>query len=291
MPTKKTDGKINEKSTKQELWQAYNEVVSAITTETPIIVEDKTVNDTVKSLSETKLNINSEFDTLSKKLLADFDELYKVKEQIRKGKDQMIENFEKQRIALANEIAEVRSKWTEEAAKLEENFKMNALEIEKQRKREGEEYKYNLELDRRKEKDAYEKQKMERENIIKIKEDELKARTDEIAEMEKTITVMPKKIEEEVKNACASLEKELTSKYQSEIKELKVTKDHEAKISEIKIANLESIIKSQTEEIIKLGKQVSSSNDLVKEMAVTAIESKGKTYANTKNTPGEESTK
>jgi hypothetical protein len=71
MPAQK-EKKVSEKSTKQELWAAYNEAVDQVFGEEMDIQSDDSVNDVIKKLSETKIHINSQFDELTKSLLTPF---------------------------------------------------------------------------------------------------------------------------------------------------------------------------------------------------------------------------
>jgi len=286
MPTAK-EKKISEKSTKQELWGAYNEIVAQIGGEKIEIAEDDSVNEMIRKLSETKIKINSEFDELTKALLADLSDLYKTSESIRQNKLELLDRFEKQKKLLSQEIEEVRNRWRAEEIKLEINSKQrtNDLGIEHQRKEE--EYQYHLKITQQKETDEYNAMKEQREKATAEQENAISERKKEIAEMEKQITEMPALIESKIKTAEEILAKELTVKYQSQIKDIASDKGHEARISEIKIGNLESTLKTQSEEIGNLKSQLQKANEMIKDMATTAIESKKPVILNTKSQDSE----
>lgn len=281
MPTTK-EKKISEKSTKQELWSAYNEVVAQISEEKIEIAEDDTVNEMIRKLSETKIKINSEFDELTKALLSDLSDLYKTSESIRQNKLELLDRFEKQKKLLSSEIEEVRNKWHTEGIKLENIFKQKTNDLETEHQRKEEEYNYHLKITRQKETDDYNEIKERREKAIAEKENAIDERKKEIAEMEKQIAEMPALIENKIKSAEEILTKELTAKYQTQIKDISTSKEHEARISEIKTNNLASTLKSQYDEINALKSQLSKSNDMIKDMATTAIESKKPIILNTK---------
>ena len=273
MPTQK-EKKVSEKSTKLELWTAYNEVVAQISDEKMTVQSDDSVNDVIKKLSETKINLSSQFDEITKSLLGDLGELYKTSEQIRQNKEDLVKYFENQKRDLQHQMEEVKNKWIIEEKKLENEFKEKKVDLEIQRQRQEEEYGYNLGTLRKKEHDEYLADKIAREKAIAEKETAISDRKKEIAEMEKQIAEMPALIDRKVKEAEENLAKDLASKYQTQIKELSVNKEHNTKIAEIKIANMETIIKNQAEEISGLKSELSKVNAMIKEMAVSAIEAK-----------------
>ncbi len=268
------DKKISEKSTKQELWSAYNELVAQTGAEEIVIKEDSSVNDVIKQLSETKININNQFDALTKSLMSDLALLYKTAEQIRQNKEAMIKQFEDQKDNLANTIAAVRTKWNQEEKSLEEEYKAKKDATETAFRREEEEYKYNQLQVRKKEQDEYNEDKRLRQKAIADEEATLSIRKKEIAEMEKQIAEFPSLIEQKVKATEAFITQDLGNKYQSQIKDLSTAKDHAQKIADINISNLDKTIKSQAEEIMSLKAQLVKTNDLLKEMAISALDAK-----------------
>jgi len=266
MPTQK-EKKVSEKSTKLELWEAYNEAIAQISGEEIAVQSDDSVNDAIKKLSETKMNINGQFDQITKTLLSDLSDLYKTSEQIRQNKEDLIKFFENQKKDLQNQMEEVKKKWTFEEKRLQDDFQQKKNDQETKRQREEEEHKYNLSISRKKENDQYQIEKERQDRILKEREKE-------IATMEKQVAEMPTLIAVKIKEAEENLTKDLSAKYQLQIKELAVSRENEAKIAEIKIANLETIIKNQAEEISGLKSELSKVNAMMKEMAVSAIEAK-----------------
>jgi len=266
MPTQK-EKKVSEKSTKLELWEAYNEAIAQISGEEIAVQSDDSVNDAIKKLSETKININGQFDQITKTLLSDLSDLYKTSEQIRQNKEDLIKFFENQKKDLQNQMEEVKKKWTFEEKRLQDDFQQKKNDQETKRQREEEEHKYNLSISRKKENDQYQIEKERQDRILKEREKE-------IATMEKQVAEMPTLIAVKIKEAEENLTKDLSAKYQLQIKELAVSRENEAKIAEIKIANLETIIKNQAEEISGLKSELSKVNAMMKEMAVSAIEAK-----------------
>lgn len=282
MPASK-EKKISERSTKQELWTAYNEVATQIGAEKIEIAEDDSVNQMIGKLSETKIKINSEFDQLTKALLADLSDLYKTSESIRQNKLELLDRFEKQKKLLSQEIEEVKKRWNDEENKMDKDFKQRKTELEIEHQRKEEEYHYHLKITQQKETDEYNAMKEQREKIISEQENAISERKKEIVEMEKQIAEMPSLIESKIKSAEEILAKEITTKYQAQIKDIATGKEHEAKISEIKINNLELTLKTQSEEIGNLKSQLQKANEMIKDMATTAIESKKPVIINNKS--------
>lgn len=282
MPPAK-EKQLSEKSTKIELWTAYNEAVAQISGEETTIQSDDSVNDAIKKLSETKININSQFDEISKSLLGDLGELYKTSEQIRQNKEDLVKHFENQKKELQQQMEEVSANWRIKEKKFEDEFEQKKIDREIEHQRGEDEYKYNLGIARRKEQDEYLADKAVREKTVADEEAAIVKRKKEIAEMEKQIAEMPILIEKKIKEAEDNLAKDLSAKYQTQIKELSISKEHTTKIAEIKIANLEATIKSQTEEISGLKSELAKVSAMMKEMAVSAIEAKKPTILSTKS--------
>jgi len=124
-----------------------------------------------------------------------------------------------------------------------------------------------LKIARQKEKDEYQSEKIKLDKM-------LTERKNEIAEMKKQVAETPNLVSKKVQEAEENLAKELLAKYQLQPKELSVNNENEAKIAEIKIANLETTIKNQTQEIVSLKTELSKVNSMLKEMAVSLLNQK-----------------
>ena len=142
----------------------------------------------------------------------------------------------------------------------------------KQHQREEEEYKYNLDTQRKKETDSYntkkaqlEKELTEREAVISEKEILLK-------ELQKKVDSFPAELDKTVKLAEKNITDRLESKYKYENQLASKEIEGERKLKEQIISSLEAKIKEQD----TLIKQLTNKNDdairQVKDIAVKALE-------------------
>lgn len=270
MPAKK----ISERSTKQEIWEAYNNLTAEIEEQPvlPMNEQKPMVSEALHTLSDLKIKISQDLDKISGNVTKEIDNFSEIQTKIIKDKRAMLELFDLEKRKLEEEMRKVETIWEEKAKEHEKAGELLAEDEIKKRNREEEEYKYTLALNRRKEQDEYESKRIEREKILSEKEKILLARSNEITSMEKEVKEMPEKLKDVFLEAKNSTTKELTDKYTIEIRELKMLHDHEKKVSELKIANLESLVKSQTAEIESLKHQIENSIKQVKDIAVSVIE-------------------
>ncbi len=266
--------KVNVKSTKQELWEAYNEAVSAVKGEKIEKIDEDPIMQAIRALADSKLKLSSEIDKLSSSLLSDLNDYYSVSETVAKQKKELLFNIENQKMQLGKEIETVRAIWREEEKSFAERIKLEKEELEKARKREDEEFRYSLAQKRKKEEDVYLESVEKKKAELKAREDAIKMQEDDVVGIRKMAAEFPAELEKEVGGAIKTLEKELMAKYTQEVKDIKMSKENDGNVAVIKLANLDSIIKSQSEEIDNLKTQVASANQILKEMAVAAIDAK-----------------
>jgi hypothetical protein len=159
-------------------------------------------------------------------------------------------------------------------------------EIENQRKeweRENEEYSYNLKLSRKKESDDYriakEKEKLEWQKEVSDKELDLKEREENIKKQEVDILSLrkqaddfPKKLEAEINYAKKKKEENLTRDFSYEKELMKQKWLAEKGILEVKINNLENIIKSHEEEAKSLKISLTDANKQAQALAARVVE-------------------
>lgn len=272
MPTTK---KVSEKSTKQEIWQAYNETIGELSTLpiefAPPKKEDGKEN-FIKNVTDLKLTISDNLDKIANNLLKSLNDAEAFRLTLEKERAQIVDDIRAKKEALALEIDRVRS----EHLNQEKEYAKSQMAIDADtavaRQREEGEYKYNLAIKRRQDSDVYEAVRTAEANKLKEREEKLAAREKEIAEMEKRILEMPKIVEDAVVKSRDEVTKELITKYGSEINGLKVEAGHQKNIDELNIKNLEAQMKTQAQEIDSLRRQLSESSSQLKEMAVAVIE-------------------
>ena len=277
MPTQKGSAKVSEKNTKQEIWEAYHQLLAEIQGE-PVTFKleqkEPAVPDALRSLAELKLRISQELDKVGEELLKSLNSLQDLRVSLAKDRQSMVERLQEQRKAVEAEISRVKEAWEQEKRKSEARFAEELRQKEVLRAREEEEYQYTLSLKRRQENDEYERQRAEKERTLKDREQALERREKEIAALEKELDETPAKVAQAVKEAQESLARQLGEKQMIELRELKAAHANEVKVAEMRIANLEVTVKSQAGEIENLRKQLAEASRQLKEMAVSAIESR-----------------
>jgi len=277
MPTQKGSAKVSEKNTKQEIWEAYHQLLAEIQGE-PVTFKleqkEPAVPDALRSLAELKLRISQELDKVGEELLKSLNSLQDLRVSLAKDRQSMVERLQEQRKAVEAEISRVKEAWEQEKRKSEARFAEELRQKEVLRAREEEEYQYTLSLKRRQENDEYERQRVEKERTLKDREQALERREKEIAALEKELDETPAKVAQAVKEAQESLARQLGEKQMIELRELKAAHANEVKVAEMRIANLEVTVKSQAGEIENLRKQLAEASRQLKEMAVSAIESR-----------------
>jgi len=274
--SKKTvDSKVSEKSTKQAMWNAYNELLQKIDWESleshPKQKEIETQN-TLKSLSELKSKISQNLDKIGEELLKDLNDLQEFKNNISKEKQQMIANYSEQQNILEKEIKKMKEYYEQEKKNYQVKFDEELRQKTVARHREEDEYQYNLSLIRRDEQDEYNHQKLIQEKHLDERKQIMGDREKAIKEMERELAFMPEKINQAVKEACGILTKELTEKSEREKRDNRLAYENELKITELRKSALENTVKSQLLEIENLKKQLSEANRQFKEIAVSVIE-------------------
>jgi len=236
--------------------------------------KEPAVPDALRSLAELKLRISQELDKVGEELLKSLNSLQDLRVSLAKDRQSMVERLQEQRKAVEAEISRVKEAWEQEKRKSEARFAEELRQKEVLRAREEEEYQYTLSLKRRQENDEYERQRVEKERTLKDREQALERREKEIVALEKELDETPAKVAQAVKEAQESLARQLGEKQMIELRELKAAHANEVKVAEMRIANLEVTVKSQAGEIENLRKQLAEASRQLKEMAVSAIESR-----------------
>lgn len=270
-PTKK----VSDRSTKQEIWQAYDELVQGMDDLpiefTPAKKEDGKES-FVKNITELKLTISDNLDKIANDLIKSLNDAEVFRLNLEHDRSQIATDIRTKKDALELEIARVKKEHFEQEQDSLKSQAQVLLEKEIERQREEDEYAYELATRRRQENETHEAQKMAEVTKLKEREDTLSGREKEISEMEKVILEIPTTIEEATLKAKNELGKELSAKFTAEIASLKIEAEHQKNINELKTKNFEALIKTQEQEIDSLQKQFIDSNLQLKEMAVAVIE-------------------
>jgi len=264
MPNEKK--KVTEKSTKTDLWQAYQEAISGVADQTTLTFEDeKKEADLInKNIFNIRSKVIEELTKINEEVETETSNFAEFQAKINKKKKEALEKLEEDKKNVENEMVKVKNNWQDEIS-----------EREKKNAREKEEYVYQLELSRKKEKEEYlEKRKFEEDKLLERKA-KIDEREKEISQMEKDIASFAKTLETEVANAKSELTSTLSGKYEADIKEIKLINEHNEKMAKFQIEELNKKVAENTKIIEKLEQELSAANREVKEIAVSVIENRG----------------
>lgn len=177
------------------------------------LIEKNILNESIieeyQALKETKINLEKEIKELydikytANTLEAMIITQEEIKEQNANEYNQKVECLTKEYKSIEDSLKEKEQKLKEDIANMEIDAKKNHKELldklALERKRNEEEYTYNLNRQRQKENDAWEDEKATREAELKKREDILTERENSFAEELKTLAALKNTIEEQKK--------------------------------------------------------------------------------------------
>jgi uncharacterized coiled-coil protein SlyX len=275
----------------------------------PSTVQQK-MNATIEGLAKIQLGFGSAANELSEQLTTQASKLGEIREAVENEIQQLTQlhnlevsedildtliasyennsktyedEFSQRKEVLLQEIDEQRKTWAKEQEENSRVIKERNEDIKRIRQRDEAEYKYNLELQRKLEKDEYEQQ----QKILNNQLEELQEETDkQWAEREKVISEREKQFEEyKAKVEALPKDKETAIKkateegkgiayYQAKIKSDLYGKEVEGqkRFYEQRLQSLEQTITNQETRIQNLSKQLDSALKQVQDLAVKAIE-------------------
>lgn len=282
-------------------------------TEKKEIVEtaaQNSVEKIVKGLADLKLGITKSLDDMEAQLIDEFKKLNGIRQAIDIEKKNLEEIHEiranadslavlllvqkEKRQAFETEIAQKRSDfeaeiiqkrllWKKEQEDYERMKKEREEETKKARQREEEEYTYNLQLQRKKDQDAYaakkaalekelEEKRLTLERAWSEREAALSARENELADLKTRVESFPQELEKAVKDTERSVTQRLQFIYKHEAEMLAKETEGERKLNQQIIASLEAKIKEQEEQIRQLTQKANEAGLQVQSIAIKAIE-------------------
>src|SRR3990167_2398783 len=294
---------ISSKSKKNEILEAYNELLEKVKTESSDPQELKTMQETKtivskaagltsdninKKFVDLKLSMSNELSTLEQKILDEYSKFKNLQQAIEIETNNLEEFYEIKKNA--DTLAALILAQKEYRAK----FEIEKQELEKERERDTEEYRYNLQLERRKENDEYEEKKIElekalkekkvlfektiseRQNILDAKEEEFNELREKVAKFESILEEAIKKTEKETREAI-----ETKYKYQIDLNNKEI--EGERKLNQQVVASLKDKIKEQDTFIIELSQRANDSTKQVQSIALKALEGSSYRTANFEN--------
>ncbi|HTE22596.1 MAG TPA: hypothetical protein VK674_06170 [Candidatus Limnocylindria bacterium] len=262
-----TAKKVNEKSTKGEIWEAYQGLLAELQ-QRPVTVSDDPARllTMTTALTEAKAALIGRFDSTIERLSAVQQAYHEADQELTRRKSAAIEAVERSRQELEASIDAVRKRWEQENAD-------RSLDHQ----REEDTYAYELARKRRDEEEAYSKKAKEREAALTARETSLKERETQTEDLAKQVEAFPARLEAAAKTAREELAKELKAQHANELKDTKQSLEHEKSILVLKLQAADTTIGTQTKHITELQRQLDASAAQLKEMAVAVIQSKNAT--------------
>lgn len=278
--------------------------------------EEVTGSDLTTHINGLKVSINQELSALAEKIdseakkytiiqesinlkQAELAEIYEIEKQasslaaIIESNHQAKEVFEAdislKRERLEKEIRDTRSSWEDEKNISKEIHTEKKKVNEKERKREEDEYAYNLQRSRAIEENNYtdklavlekeigEKKEQidrlveEKTNSLNTREQQIIEREKGIDKLDKTVSNFPKELESAINAAIEKKEKEITTFFEQEKALLSKGYEGEQRVLETKISALESLTKDQAKQIDKLNSQQEKAYQQVQDIAARAV--------------------
>jgi len=206
----------------------------------------------------------------------------------KESREKFDEEMDAAKSAVATEMADTKAKWDKEKTDKEEQIKEEKELAQKTRKREEEEYLYNLQQKRKKESDDYELKKAQMEAGLKEKKlafekefaEREKASTEkeqEYADLKKAFDNFPKELEKAVQQAKGEMETMLTTAFNHQTALKSGETEGMMRMKDLQITTLENKIKEMEVQSKILGQKAETAEKSVKDIAIRAIESTSKT--------------
>ncbi len=265
--------KVSEKSTKVEIWEAYNTLLVDLK-QRPVAVSDDPakLQQMTAAMVEAKASLTGHFEATIERLSGVQQAYQEADQQLSVRKGQTINDLEKSKAGLQEAITTIRKQWEQEGTDRDLN-----------RKREVEAYEYELNRKRRDSEETYAQKNRERETVYaqKSKERELAldSRVAAIAEREQLVSNLqkqvdnfPTQLEQAVKTAHEETAKEHSRQAAAELKDARQALEHEKSILALKLQTAEASVTNTTKQLTELQRQLDVSNRQLKEMAVTVIQ-------------------
>lgn len=268
------------------------------------------VDKIVANIADVKLSIGQSLDTLEQRLIGEYRRLSELQEAItletknlkelheidknvntlnallsaqKEYKTRFEQQIETEQKTFEEEIEHKKALWKKEQEEFEIERKERDLRIKKERTREEEEYRYTVQLERKKDQDAYDikQSTLEKELVekkakvlqdLKNREETILASEEELAQLRNRVENFPQELEEAVikieKTTRETLERDYRFQKDLAAKEL----EGERKLNAQMISSLQSKIKEQEEFIRQLTQKTDEAGTQVQTIALKALE-------------------
>ncbi|MFN7093907.1 MAG: hypothetical protein ACK4M7_00940 [Burkholderiales bacterium] len=240
--------------------------------------------DCVRSVDEFMQTIDHEFARFNKLEAAinleqqHLESLYGIKEEANTLSAIMLAH-QKEKDDFKSKMENAEISWQQKIAQLEADYKERKAELDKQRKREEEEYTYNLNQVRKIDKDKYEQQKQASLQEITTKQQELEMREKEVVAKEQEFTALQQRVanlDQEITTKLAEVEANTTKVLQTEFKYKQTLSEEQNKRSvellQQKIELLEQKLSEQAKVVEDLNAKLQMAQEQTQSIAHKALE-------------------
>lgn len=252
--------KVNEKSTKTEIWAAYKELLSEFQAGPVAVTGNNKVTDLGAALEQSRNDLLAKFEATLKAVDSAADDYVAAEQTLARRKAEIISDLEKSRLELQTSIDQARKDWEQEQA-----------DRKRSRERETEEYAYEIGKKRRAEEEAFQAKWQAKSADLDTRETALKVQEGRLAELEQSAEKAPEQLQKAVKEACDLLTKELKATYEAGLKEVRQQLEHQKSILELKLQTAETTAAAKDKQLADLQKQLDNASSQLKDMAVTVI--------------------
>lgn len=255
---------VNEKSTKGDIWEAYQHLLSDLQQRPALVSADPAqLQNMTANLAEAKAELIGRFDATLERLGAIQQAYQDADQELGRRKANVIEVVEQDKKQLESSIAAIRVAWEQE--KIDHDLKQS---------RDEDAYKYDLAISRRTEQEVHDQKTKELQAQLAAREASVEEREQVLAELTAEVEAFPNRLDQTAKTARDELAKELKSEYDSAMRDLKQTSEHEKAILSLKLGTAEASIAANLKQIAELQRQLDASAKQLKDMAVAVIQSK-----------------
>ena len=177
------------------------------------------------------------------------------------------------------------AKFSGASSQIELTYKERSDELEKNRKREEEDYLYTKELTRRKDNDAYSAQKAQTEKEMNTQKESLQKREEAITQQEALFVELQKKVEtfdqemeKQVKQAETVLSAKLEQEYKFALDLVQRDANAKLKLTEQKVIYLEQKIQEQDQLMKQLNTKMNEATAQMQQIACRALDTSAQRF-------------
>lgn len=262
--------KVSDRSTKNEIWEAYQQLLGELQNQPLTVSEDPAkLQKMTAAVSEAKAALMGHFEATIERLGTVQQAYQEADQDLARRKAATLETLEQSKRDLQLSIETVKKQWETEKA-----------DREAQRQRDEETYTYNLSRKRRDDEEAYAQKTREREAKLTEREAALADREQSTKALTAEVDAFPARLEAAVKAAREETAKDLKAQADSELQQTTQQLEHEKSILVLKLQTAEASIAAQAKQITDLQRQLDTSSAQLKDMAVTVIQAKNVSTAN-----------